>query len=242
MSAARAFRAASRVVVTPLAAAHGLAGCSGPQSMIDPAGPAAQTVATLWWWMAGFSAVVLLLVCVLWLWAMRRAPRAHTPEEERRIAGRWIIGGGVMLPMFSIVALLAVGIPAGQRLLPGHPHAEPLRIEAIAHQWWWEIRYPGVDESLVNEFRLPVGRPVDVYTSSRDVIHSFWIPSLGGKIDAIPGRTNILRLEATREGRLRGTCAEFCGLEHARMTLEVHVLAPADFDRWLGERQQGAQP
>ena len=242
MSVRRALVRTGRLVAAPLVAAHGLAGCSGPQSMLDPAGPAAQTVATLWWWMAGFSALVLALVCILWLRAMRRAPREHTPREEQRIAARWIVGGGLMLPMFSIVALLAFGLPAGQRLLPGQGDAEPLRIEAIAHQWWWEIRYPGVDESLVNEFRLPVGRPVDVHTTSRDVIHSFWIPSLGGKIDAIPGRTNILRLEASREGRLRGTCAEFCGLEHARMNLDVHVMDSADFDRWLGERQGVAQP
>src|SRR5690606_20799364 len=148
-----------------------LAGCSGPQSMIDPAGPGAEAVAALWWWMAGFSAIVLVLVCGLWLHAMRRAPRARPQQEERRIATRWIVGGGIVLPVASIIVLLAFGIPIGQRLLPGGAGAEPLRIEAIAHQWWWEIRYPGVEEALVNEFRLPTGRPVDVHTSSRDVIH-----------------------------------------------------------------------
>lgn len=219
-----------------------LAGCSGPQSMIDPAGPAAQAVAALWWWMAGFSAIVLALVCAIWLYAMRRAPRGRTPQQERRIASRWIIGGGIVLPMTSIIVLLAFGIPIGQRLLPGDTGPEPLRIEAIAHQWWWEIRYPGVEESFVNEFRLPVDRPVDVHASSRDVIHSFWIPSLGGKIDAIPGRIHVIRLEATRAGRLRGACAEFCGLEHARMTLDVHAMPTDEFDRWLGERQGTVRP
>lgn len=240
MSAARARGSGSVRVATTLAVV--LAGCSGPQSMIDPAGPAAEAVAALWWWMAGFSTIVLVLVCALWLYAMRRTPRARTPQEERRIAARWIVGGGIVLPVASIIVLLAFGIPIGQRLLPGGAGAEPLRIEVIAHQWWWEIRYPGVEEALVNEVRLPTGRPVDVHTSSRDVIHSFWIPSLGGKIDAIPGRTNVIRLEATRPGRLRGACAEFCGLEHARMTLDVHAMPAAEFDQWINERQRGARP
>lgn len=219
-----------------------LAGCSGPQSMIDPAGPAAAAVASLWWWMAGFGTLVLALTCALWLYAMRRAPRAYTPLEERRIAARWIVGGGIVLPVASILVLLAFGIPIGQRLLPGGAGPEPLRIEAIAHQWWWEIRYPGVEEALVNEFRLPTGRPMEVHVSSRDVIHSFWIPGLGGKIDAIPGRTHVIRLEATRPGRLRGACAEFCGLEHARMILDVHAMPAAEFDQWISERRRGARP
>lgn len=242
MSAARAHGSERTSVATRLAVVVVLAGCSGPQSMIDPAGPAAAAVASLWWWMAGFSTIVLVLVCALWLYAMRRAPRVHTPQEERRIAGRWIVGGGIVLPMASIIVLLAFGVPIGQRLLPGGAVPEPLRIEAIARQWQWEIRYPGVEEALVNEFRLPIGRPVEVQTSSRDVIHSFWIPSLAGKIDAIPGRTNIIRLEATKAGRLRGACAEFCGLAHSRMILDVHAMPAAEFDRWITDRQRTARP
>ncbi len=242
MSAMRARRPAGSIVASLLPAAAILAGCSGPQSMIDPAGPAAAAVASLWWWMAGFSALVLATVCALWLWAMRRAPRTRTAQEERRIGTRWIVGGGIVLPLASTTVLLAFGIPVGHRLLPGGPGPEPLRIEAIARQWSWEIRYPGVEESFVNEFRLPAGRPVEVHTSSRDVIHSFWIPALGGKIDAIPGRTHVIRLEATSTGRLRGACAEFCGLGHARMILDVHAMAPAEFDQWLSGRRGASQP
>lgn len=219
-----------------------LSGCSGPQSMIDPAGPAAAAVASLWWWMFGFSLIVLTLIIALWFYAMRSTPRRHTREQERRIAGRWIVGGGIVLPMASIIVLLVFGLPVGQRLLPGAAGPQPLRIEAIARQWWWEIRYPDLDEALVNEFRLPVGRPVEVHVASRDVIHSFWIPSLGGKIDAMPGRTNVVRLEATRPGRLRGACAEFCGLAHSRMILDVHAMPAEAFDQWFAQRRRAANP
>ncbi len=209
-----------------------LAGCAGPQSIIDPAGPAAAAIASLWWWMLGFSTLVLLLICTLWIVAMRRTPRSRTAEAERRVAGRWIVGGGIVLPMASIVVLLAFGLPIGQRLLAGGTGPEPLRVEAIAHQWWWEIRYPDAGPALVNEFRLPVGRPVEVHVSTRDVIHSFWVPSLGGKVDAIPGRTNVVRLEASNPGRLRGACAEFCGLNHTAMVLDVLAMPAAEFDAW----------
>ncbi|WP_220811820.1 cytochrome c oxidase subunit II [Variovorax sp. UMC13] len=209
-----------------------LAGCKGPQSMLDPAGPSAGAIAAVWWWMFAVALLVLAGVVVAWFLAMR--PRAALDATRaRRVERRWLVGGGLVLPTVSVTALLIFGSPAGfhQLPLPGGA-AAPLRIEAIGHQWWWEIRYPdGV--VLRDELRLPAGRPVDILTKSSDVIHSFWVPALGGKLDAVPGRTLTVRLQGDRVGSYRGQCAEFCGTGHAHMTMMAHVVPAEAFDAWL---------
>jgi len=211
-----------------------LAACAGPQSTLAPGGSAARMAADLWWGMFTVSAVVLLAIVGLWLHALYRTPRDHDEATLRRISRRWIIGGGIIVPSISIVILLAFGIPLGHRMLPlpvaGDP---PLKIEVTGRQWHWEIRYP--DHGIVSTDRLviPLGRTIDFHVSSADVIHSFWVPRLGGKIDAIPGRTNVLRLRADQPGHYRGQCAEFCGAEHAHMVLAVEVLDAAAFEGWV---------
>jgi len=213
-----------------------LAACDGPQSILDPAGPSAQAIATVWWWMLGVAVMVLLGVVGVWLLAMRRT-RGLSPDEAQHAGQCWIVGGGIALPSVAIAALLAFGSSAGFHQLPlplgKNDAAFPLRIEAIGHQWWWELRYPDSGVGLRNELRLPLGRPVDIHVSSRDVIHSFWVPRLGGKIDAVPGRTAVVRLQADQTGMFRSQCAEFCGLGHAHMVMTVHAMAPDEFDAWL---------
>lgn len=212
-----------------------LGGCAGPQSTLDPAGPSARAIALVWWWMLGVSAAVLVAVLLLWLAGMRRKP---APRPARQGAERaWLIGGGIVLPTVAIAALLGFGADAGlhQLPLPGLAPA-PLRIDAVASQWRWEFRYGGdAGPRLENRLRLPAGRPVDIHTRSGDVIHSLWVPTLAGKLDAIPGRTLVLRLQAQQPGRWRGQCAEFCGIGHAHMVFEVEALPAAEFDAWLRE-------
>jgi cytochrome c oxidase subunit 2 len=106
-------------------------------------------------------------------------------------------------------------------------------IEVTGHQWWWEVRYPDTGITLRNELHIPVGQPVDIHLTTADVIHAFWVPRLGGKLDAIPGRTNVLRLQADRPGSYRGQCAEFCGMNHAHMQFTVEAHPPEAFDQWL---------
>jgi cytochrome c oxidase subunit 2 len=214
-----------------------LAGCRGAQSMLDPAGPSASAIATVWWWMLAVAAVVFVGVVIAWFMSMR-PHAAMDAATARRVERRFLIGGGLLLPTVSVTALLVFGSPAGfhQLPLPGS-QAAPLRIEAIGHQWWWEIRYPN-GQSVRNELRLPAGRPVDVHTKSGDVIHSFWVPALGGKLDAVPGRTLVVRLQGDRLGTYRGQCAEFCGVGHAHMTMSAVVMEPEAFDAWL---QAGAK-
>lgn len=215
-----------------------MAACEGPLSALDPAGPAARAAAGLWWGMFLYFTLVTAVVIALWCYAMRRPGEADNPRASRK----WIIGGGLVLPLLSIAVILAAGIPAGRQMAPlPSTTEEVLRIDVTGHQWWWEVRYPHNSAeadgaiTLRNELHIPVGMPVDIHLTTADVIHSFWVPRLGGKLDAIPGRTNILRLQADEAGLYRGQCAEFCGLHHAHMQFTVKAHSPEEFARWLQE-------
>ncbi len=138
----------------------------------------------------------------------------------------WIIGGGLVLPVPILLGLLFAALMLGERLLPLPGADAPMRIEAKASQWQWRFAYPSVagsGETAV--LHLPAGEPVDIVVTAEDVIHSFWIPRLGGKIDAIPGRENTIRLEASKPGTYRGICAEYCGQGHETMGFVVEAHA-----------------
>lgn len=209
-----------------------LAACAGPQSVLDPNGPAAQTTAGLWWGMLIWSASVFATLIALWMIALYRRAPAYDEATRRRINRRWIIGGGIVLPATSIAVLLGLGVPLGTRPLPAGDSA-PLTVHVTGHQWRWEIRYPRYGVALRDRLVIPAGRTIDFHVASGDVIHSFWLPALGGKVDAIPGRTNVLRLRASHPGRHRTQCAEFCGAGHAQMRLIVDVLDAEAFEQWL---------
>ncbi|MET4699222.1 cytochrome c oxidase subunit 2 [Constrictibacter sp. MBR-5] len=204
------------------------AGCtSGPMSALDPAGPAAAAVADVWWAMFWGSAVILLAVTALALYAACRRPEARMKVSPRLL----VIGGGIVFPGTVLVALLGYGLHAGHAQLP-LPTTEPVfRVDVTANRWTWDIVYRDAEGGPVrseNLLYLPVDRPVDVYLTTTDVIHAFWVPRLAGKIDAIPGVTNVLRLRASRPGTFRGQCAEFCGWGHPDMVLLVEAHEAAD--------------
>jgi len=211
-----------------------LAGCSGPLSLIDPAGPFARNVAWLWWGMFAVSTTVLIAVVGLWLYASVNNSQARNDEQIKHIQWRWIVGGGLVLPSVSIVILLGFGIPAGHNMLPlPQENTDILRIDVTGHRWWWEVSYPGRNIALRDEIHIPAGKPVDLHLTSADVVHSFWVPRLGGKLDMLPGRSHVLRLEADEPGVFHGQCAEFCGLHHAHMKFTVTAYAGEEFDAWL---------
>ena len=216
-----------------LLACTGLAGCAGELSTLDPAGPAAQSIAQVWWWMLGVSTVVMAGVLVLAAMAFRRRDGVRLSS---RGAWRMVLLGGVALPSTAIIALLIYGLPAGQSMRLAPPDA--FVVEVRAHQWWWEVSYPdGSGQPVISasEIHIPSGRPVTLNITSGDVIHSFWIPRLGGKIDAIPGRTNALHLTADAPGEYAGVCAEFCGAQHARMRMTVVAHEPDALAQRLAE-------
>jgi cytochrome c oxidase subunit 2 len=207
-----------------------LAGCTGPFSSLDPKGPAATEVALLWWGMFGFATLILLLVAALWFYAIKR--RSDSSPSIRPNA--WLCWGGLALPLLSITLLLIIGIPVGQRMLP-LPDENALKIEVTGHQWYWQIHYPAQGIELTDEVHIPVNTPVYLQLTSADVIHSFWVPKLGVKLDMLPGRSNTLRLEASEAGIYRGQCAEYCGLGHAHMQFSVIAHEQAAFAGWLKE-------
>ncbi|MFU8817017.1 MAG: cytochrome c oxidase subunit II, partial [Pseudomonadales bacterium] len=196
-----------------------------PLSTLDPAGPAAGFIAQLWWVMFWSSLVITAGMILLGLYVTLRPRGHHVPGSGRR----FIVLGGLVLPSTVVIALMIYGFGPGFRLVPddGEP---PFRVEITAHQWWWEVVYPDVDGMELidaNEIHVPVGRPLLFVVTAADVIHSFWVPQLGGKIDAVPGHRNRIMLQADAPGIYRGQCSEFCGAQHARMGfhLEAH---PAD--------------
>ncbi len=209
-----------------------LGGCVGAQSALSPASDEAGRVALLTWILFGGAAVILLIVCVALYLAIDGSDRA------RRALGsdRAIRLGGVVFPAVTLTILLGYGVwLMRETIASDRPTA--LRIEVTGEQWWWRVAYSSrnVTVAEANEIRIPVGHEVDFVLRSADVIHSFWIPSLGGKLDMIPGRTNTLRLRADRPGIYRGQCAEYCGGPHGLMALEIVAVSGAEFEHWLEE-------
>ncbi len=200
-----------------------LAGCSGPLSTLAPSGPAARDIATLWWGMLIGSVVLTLMVVILLVMAFR---------QKREVEARfWTIGMGVWFSLGVLSAVLAAGLWVGERIIPRDDEA--VTVEAHAYQWGWVFRHTGADGAEVEtdgRLHIPAGQPVDVLITSEDVIHSFWVPQLAGKLDAIPGRVNRARIKADTAGAYEGLCAEFCGVGHAHMrfTLEAHDSWPPD--------------
>lgn len=214
-----------------LACAVALAACSGEASTLDPAGPRAARIAQLTWVMTGLGIAVYLLVMGALFVAIRRTkggrPLVAAPSEQRLI-----VGGGILLPALVIPLLWVITMRDIAATL--EPPADPaLTVEVTAHQWWYEVRYPEHGVVVTDEMRIPAGVPVRIEVTSADVIHSFWIPRLMGKIDMIPGRTNEYWFQADEPGRYPAICAEFCGLWHARMRMDVTAEDPAAFERWL---------
>ena len=214
------------------------AACRGPQSALDPAGPAAAEIATGWWLMFGGACVAWTVVIVLALLAMRRG-RPLAPAAGQRL----ILVGGVAFPTVVLAALLTYGTLASDRVTGrGADAAHVVRV--TARQWQWQFDYldreGAVRARSIDRLVLPLGEMVEFEVRSEDVIHSFWIPRLGGKVDAIPGRTNVLRLRADRPVPMRGQCAEFCGLEHARMAFAVEVRDARGYRAWLAAQAGGA--
>jgi cytochrome c oxidase subunit 2 len=188
------------------------------------------------------AGIIWLAVVGLTIYAMYVRPEAHSQRGAQIL----IVGGGAILPSVVLAGLLAYGLALMPELLRPAPES-PVQIAVTGEQWWWRVRYltagdHGGGVELANEIRLPVGVRVAFHLESPDVIHSFWIPALGGKMDMIPGRRTRLTLEATRTGVFRGVCAEYCGTSHALMGFDVVVLEPADFAAWLTHQHEPARP
>lgn len=176
------------------------------------------------------AVVIWLLIIGMAVYAALGRRRPSSP----RFANPFILICGLGLPTVIVFLLMAFSL----HLLPAWGEDDPpdLQIEVTGEQFWWRVAYIGSDGTRIetaNVIRMPQHAEVEFLLKAEDVIHSFWVPPLGGKLDMIPGRTNVLRLQADQIGRYRGVCAEFCGLSHGLMAFEVEVMPPADFAVWL---------
>ncbi len=204
-----------------------LAGCEERLSTVHPAGPAADTIATLWWVMLAGAAAIFLLVMVLLVLAFRKGEGPSGDAADKRRETLWIKGLGLGFTMTVLAALTAWGLSIGERLLP-RPGPDVVAVGAEGRQWAWRFSYPDLPgRTTENVLHIPARRPVDVRITSADVIHSFWVPRLAGKLDAIPGHVNVLRLEAWEPGEYAGVSAEFSGAGYRthRFTVVAHDAA-----------------
>ncbi len=206
--------------------------------MLDAAGSGARETLSVWWLMFWLGTAVFVVVLALLWYAVTRATN---PDESTstRTRTRMVLIGGVIVPViiiaivfaFSTRGLVAIGD------LRGDDH---VTIDIVAHQFWWEVAYPDEGFVTANEIHIPVGESVDVRLTSEDVIHSFWVPSLHGKIDVMPGHTTSITLKAEEAGTFRGQCAQFCGVQHANMAFLVIAQESDEFQEWAAHQAEPA--
>ena len=221
-----------------LVVAFALTGCGGDEDSLKSASHAQSQVVTLFWAMVagsciGFGAVALLLFGG-WV-------RRHRRIGSESGLTALVIVLGVAVPCVILSALFVwADIFVVRSTAAPPPGSTQMTVRVIAHDWWWEVRYPGTTAVTANEIHIPTDTRVEVVGTTSDVIHSFWVPELNRKIDLIPGRTGSILLDATRPGVYRGQCSEFCGVQHAHMTVAVVAEPAAAFHAWLADAARGA--
>jgi len=237
-------------VTAPLGALLLLGACRGElyQSALAAKGPQAERVEGLFWFAFWVSAAVWVLTVGAMLWAAwrarareRRGEVLAQAESERGMTRG--VAAGVGVTVVILLAFFFYDLAVG-RAYTRRPPGDPVVIELVGHQWWWEAVYAdtGVQNrfTTANELHVPVGRPVVLEMSARDVIHSVWVPNLAGKRDLIPGYTTSVWFQADTPGVYRGQCAEFCGQQHAKMGLVVIAEPPARFAQWVAAQRKPA--
>lgn len=213
---------------------------AGVQSVLHPNGEGASRIAQISWIMFIGAGVIFLLVMILLALALYGRPQARKRLGRRSL----IVAAGLAFPVAVLSALLAYNLKAASSLArtDGPP---AVRIAVIGEMWWWRVQYLDDEGRLLfetaNDIRIPYGLPVEFVLRSDNVIHSFWVPNLAGKLDMIPGHVNRLRVQAKEAGLFRGQCAEYCGAQHAKMMFDVQALSPAGFQRWVAAQRQPAR-
>jgi cytochrome c oxidase subunit 2 len=218
------------------------------QSVLAPAGRQSSSIHDLWSLMLWVSAIVFVVtmgfVVAAMMRGLGRVASNETSTSDRGLGRSVVIAVGATVVI--LFGLLVASVWTGAAVASLHARSA-VTIEVTGHQWWWEITYddavPGRRAATANELHFPINRPVVLKVTSRDVIHSFWAPNLQGKRDLIPGYVTAIWLQADRPGIFRGQCAEFCGLQHAHMALDIVAEPEADFQRWLdGLRRSAPAP
>jgi len=235
-----------------------LTGCASVQSTFNAHGPASERIASLSWFMTITFLVVTVVMwgLIAWGFAKRRGNlEEHAPIDSGG-GQAWIAIGGLAVPLFILTVIFVLGLrllaafpihglKGGMDGMPTHAGEEMKPdILIVGHQWWWEVHYFGEHASdeftTANEIHIPAHRPVNIELQSRDVMHSFWVPTLHGKVDLIPGLNNFISIEASDTGEYQGQCAEYCGAQHAHMLLLVIAQEPDEYEAWKRQQRKNA--
>jgi len=230
------------------AAALGLAACGGPQDFMSGGGPAARGIAHLGW----FALIVLIAVTVVvWLLmaaiVLRRRGGSfatHAPVAPSPVGMNWLLIGGFAIPAAILALLFTLSVSSMERFPMQHSGTPTPLIRVTGRQWWFDAQYLFAREDegvhVPGEIHIPTGCAVDLELVSKDVIHSFWVPKLHGKVDLVPGQVNHIRIQADEPGIYEGECGEFCGVQHAHMRLRVVAEDGKDFMQWLDRQRADA--
>ncbi|MGI8547164.1 MAG: cytochrome c oxidase subunit II [Gemmatimonadaceae bacterium] len=218
---------------------------TGHESMLRPSSPQAHAVYGLWNFMFVISTVVYVLVIAALAYAVIHARKGtHTSEVDRERKMRRVVTAATGVTILVLFATLVYDFGVGRATAAPLRAPGTLHISVAGHQWWWEVQYddtaPQRQLSTANEIHVPVHRPIVFTLTSSDVIHSFWLPNLNGKKDLVPGHPNDVWFQADTPGVYRGQCAEFCGLEHAKMALLIVAEPEAKFNQWYEEQLKPA--
>ena len=217
---------------------------AAPPSPLDPASPATRSIANLHWTILWIAAAVFLIVCGLLIYSLVKFRRrsADEPEPDQSFHGSAVLETiWTIIPVGILLVILVLTFQTLKDTNPERPTDMTIRV--LGKQWLWEVQYPDYNIKLTNEMRIPINQDVRVELTSADVIHSFWVPQLNGKKDAVPGYLTTTWFRADRPGSFHGQCAEYCGLGHSQMPIEVIALDQASFDLWAAstaEKQANA--
>jgi cytochrome c oxidase subunit 2 len=213
----------------------------GEHAVLAPAGPQAARLSHLWWVFLAICTAVYVVMMILLVIALAR--RSEGALDPRRVTT--VVASGGALTAATLVGLLIFSVRAGRGINPlvsAAGASEVLTVRVTGHQWWWDFEYEASPPSQMvrasNELHIPVGQPVLLRLISSDVVHSFWVPSLHGKRDLVPGHESTTYIQADRAGLFRGQCAEFCGDQHAQMAFSVIAESPGEFQAWLRQQRQ----
>jgi cytochrome c oxidase subunit 2 len=225
---------------------------NGIQNALNPAGPNAASLSHLWWLMFWVCAAVYVLVMIAVAVAIRKGTRQRdlnpflNPSRQTEKRRRNVVVSALTVTVAILFVFLLASFRVGRSLTADLGQKNGLSIEVTGRQWWWEVRYNDVDASNIfttaNEIHIPVGVPVLFTLKGGDVIHSFWVPNLAGKKDLIPGKVSTQWLQADNPGVYRGQCAEYCGLQHARMAFWIVAEPPEQFFAWRQNQTQASLP
>jgi cytochrome c oxidase subunit 2 len=185
--------------------------------------------------MFALAAGVYLIVAGFIVFGILRGRRTETGKDTRISDSAFIWWGGLIVPVVILAILAVVTVDATDQLR--RPGPNPIRIVVVGKRWWWDVTYPDLGIRTANEIHVPVGQPLEIKLPSDNVIHSFWVPQLAGKEDSIPGQDNVIRFTVNKAGIYRGECAQFCGVEHARMDFQMIADPPDVFGRWSARNQ-----